>query len=316
MPVGPAPRWRLDWLNLSARGVTDANQIQWILLEETGFWDSPDARVDVTDRSNAHGSYVGPIYYKERIVTVKGRAFCDDPATLRRYWSLITGLCADPTDSYTLACESQVGTLYCNVRRDGQVITTPAPFLNVEAFDFSIQLIAADPRKYSTQRWTMRTALPSATTGDGLDFGAGEQPGQGLEFGPPGMLTFGLQNSSGQLQLTNNGTAPSTPIYTLYGPLEHPTLTCTHGAKTHSMTYNASLEAGRFVTINPLEPSVLLGGTASRRWLLNPAEFNGFAIPAADPRSNQPGRVNVGLTHTGGFDVDGYATATFSDAYF
>ena len=61
---------------------------------------------------------------------------------------------------------------------------------------------------------------------------------------------------------------------------------------------------------------MLLGGTASRRWLLNPAESAGFAIPAADPRTNQPGRVNVGLTHTGGFDVDGYATATFADAYF
>lgn len=311
MPVGPAPRWRLDWLNLSGRGHTDDNQVQWILLEETGFWDSPDARVNVTERSNAHGSYVGPIYYAERVITVKGRAFCDDPGMLRRYWSLITGLCADPTDSYTLSCESQIGTLYCNVRRDGQVITTPSPFLNVEAFDFSVQLIAPDPRKYSTQQWTMRTNLPSATTGDGLSF-----TDPGLDFAPPEYLSFGAQNSSGLLQLTNNGTAPSTPTYELHGPLTHPTVTAWHENRAHVMTYNANLSAGEFLTIDPREPAVLLGGTASRRWLLNPAEFAAFSVPAADPRTNQPGRLNVGLTHEGGFDAGGYALAYISDAYF
>lgn len=318
MPVGPAPVWHLDWLTMSGRGQTDQRGIQWILTDQTGFWDSPDARVDVTDRSNAHGSYVGPIYYKERVITLKGRVFCDDPAVLRRYWSLITGLCADPNASYRLACHSQLGTLECSVRRDGQVLTTPAPFLNVEAFDFSVQLIAADPRKYSDQKRVMRANLPSATSGDGLNFTAGTSPNVGLEFdsGQTG-LVFGMQNSSGLLQLTNDGTAPTVPTYELYGPLTTPTVTCwspTGAAST--MTYNDTINEGEYVTIDPREPAVLLGGTASRRWLLNPAQFAGFAIPAADPATNQPGYLAVGLTHDGEAAAGGYLTATFADAYF
>lgn len=317
MPVGRVPLWHLDWLTLGGRGHIDTNGIQWILMDQTGFWDSPDARVDVTDRSNAHGSYVGPIYYKERVITLKGRAFSDDAAILRRYWSLITGLCADPEDSYRLACDSEIGTLYCRVRRDGAVITTPFPLLNTNSFDFSVQLIATDPRKYSSQQRTMRANLPSATSGDGLNFTAGTAPNVGLEFqnGTDG-LVFGLQNSSGLLQLTNDGTAPTAPVYELHGPLTTPTIRAWKGDRSYAMTYNDTLADGEYLTLDPSEPAVLLGGTASRRWLLNPAEFAGFYVPAADPATNQPGRLSVGLTHEGGTEDTGYLTATFADAYF
>ena len=317
MPVGRVPLWHLDWLTLGGRGHWDSRGIQWILMDETGFWDSPDARVDVTDRSNAHGSYIGPIYYKERVITLKGRAFSDDSTALRRYWSLVTGLCADPEASYMLSCESEIGTLYCSVRRDGQVITTPNALLNTNSFDFSVQLIAADPRKYSTQRRTMRATVPSATTGDGLDFAAGTSPNVGLEFDTgTGGLVFGHQNSSGLLQLTNDGTAPTAPTYELHGPLTTPTVSAWKGDRAYVMTYNDTLADGEYLTLDPSEPAVLLGGTASRRWLLNPAEFGAFYIPAADPATDQPGWLSVGLTHEGAADDAGYLTATFADAYF
>lgn len=318
MPVGEVPRWHLDWLSLGGRGVIDQSNVQWILMDQTGFWDSPDVRLDVTDRSNSHGSYVGPIHYKERVITLKGRAFCEDATTLRQYWTLITGLCADPNASYRLACDSEIGTLECSVRRDGAVLTTPNPTLNTNSFDFSVQLIAPDPRKYSSQWRTMRAALPSATTGDGLLFDEGSAPNKGLNFNAPDMLTFGMQNASGLLQLVNAGTAPTAPIYELYGPLSTPTLTATPTGATQAfqMTYNGVLGDGEVVRIDPSMPSVLLGGTASRRWLLNPAEFNGFYVPAGDPFTGQSGTLNVGISHQGASDTGGYATVTFADAYF
>jgi hypothetical protein len=66
--------------------------------------------------------------------------------------------------------------------------------------------------------------------------------------------------------------------------------------------------------INPWERSVLLGGTESRRWLLHPAQFAGFTVPAAT--STDPGLLKVGLTHLGPSTDAGYVDVVYRDAYF
>ncbi len=305
-----SPLWRLDWLYLRGRGFLGYGDVQWILLEETGFWSSPEPRVDVVERTNAHGAYIQPIYYKERVITLKFRAYCDNPETLRYYQTLVAGLCADPTRTFNLSCESEIGELTCGVRADGQALITPVPLLDTNAFEASVQLVAADPRKYSVEWTELRAGVPSATTGDGLVFtGDGLDFTDGLSFGTGG-------NASGQMLLRNSGTAPTTPVYVLEGPLTSPTLRVTQAARTYSMTYNASLETGEQVVIDPSAPSVLLGGTASRRWLLNPAEFAAFVVPPADPWTGQPGALSVGLTHQGGQATGGSVTACLRDAYF
>lgn len=313
------PLYHLDWLTLSGRGYTDSAGVQWILMEETGFWDSPEPRKDIVERVNAHGSYMGPSYYQHRIVTLTGRAYAQDARQIRTAWSRISGMgSSTPTQSLALSCDSEIGTLTCQVRRDDAVITKPVPLLNVNAFEFSMQLIAPDPRKYSADWRTMRAGLPEATTGDGLDFttsSGGMTPFKGLDFVNPGGLMFGASNATGLLQLTNGGTAPTVPIYTLYGPLTTPVLTATVGATSYSLKFNGTLSAGQRVVIDPSVPSVLLDGTASRRHLLNPAQFSGFAIPAA-AADGTAGVLNVGLTHSGATTTGGYATARFREAWF
>lgn len=319
------PLYHLDWLTLGGQGYTDSRGVQWVLMEETGFWDSPEPRTDIVERVNAHGSFVGPSWFRHRVITLTGRAFHDDPRVMRTAESRVSGMGSGRTQSMTLTCDSEIGPLSCDVRRDDAVITSPVPLMNSHAFEFSMQLVAPDPRKYSTRWRTMRAGLPQADSGDGLDFNQLEDgiwlktvtKNRGLDFtgNSTGGLLFGQSNETGFLQLTNAGTAPTAPIYTLYGPLDQPVLAATTGGDTAMLRYNARLEAGEHVVINPTTPAVLLGGTASRRHLLNPAEFNGFYIPAAtaDGRS---GVLNVGLRHSGATTTGGYATATFRDAWY
>ena len=196
------------------------------------------------------------------------------------------------------------------------VLTVPLKFLNTNAFEFNISLVAADPRKYSDQWRSLRAEIPQATSTDGLNFAVVDDTKAGLDFSGLG-LSFGASNASGRLQLANAGTAPSTPIFTLVGPLVNPTLTSSiDGITQYRLTYNATLGAGERVVIDPAAPSVLLDGTASRRWLLNPAQFSGFHIPPANGWNGQPGALNVGLSHQGATDAGGYATADYRDAYF
>lgn len=313
------PNYHLDWLTFSGKGYTDSSGIQWILMEETGFWDSPEPRTDIVERTSSHGSYMGPSYFRHRVVTLKGRAYAPNDRVLRSAWSQVSGIGSDPQKYLSLSCDSEIGTLTCQVRRDDKVITEPVRVLNGHAFEFSLGLVAPDPRKYSAQWRTMRADLPQATTGDGLDFTqaemfAGKQY-RGLEFRNFGGLVFGSSNSTGLLQLVNSGSAPTAPIYTLYGPLTTPVLTATTGGVTSLLQYNGTLSASESLVINPSVPSVLLDGTASRRHLLNPAQFSGFYIPETAP-DGTAGALRVGLRHAGPVTTGGYATATFRDAWF
>lgn len=158
------------------------------------------------------------------------------------------------------------------------------------------------------------TALdPYTSTLSGVNYGAPD--GTGLNGGATG-LSFGASNSTGFATLSNNGTAPAIPVYTLYGPLTSPVLTATASdGTTSTMKFNGTLNAGDVVVIDPSAPSVLMNGQ-SRRYMLSPANFTGFAIPPINQYTGQSGTLKVGLSHNGAANAGGYATAQFQWALF
>ncbi|MBB5154950.1 phage tail family protein [Saccharopolyspora phatthalungensis] len=315
MPQG-AHVWTLDWLTLHPDGdYRDASGVQWILTKEQGFWSSPATNASLSPRLARHGAYRSPGWKKQRTISLTGRAYADDYAVLRQAESNVLGLLSDPMKPATLTCYSEIGALCCEVYLDDEILCTPLDVISEPGIEFSVQVVAPDPAKYAVEQQVMSSGLPR-DAGDGLDFSqiiAGDT-NQGLFFGwgaDDDGLTFGTSNASGFMLLTNRGTAPTTPVYTLYGPLTNPTLT----AGTASMRYNAVLAAGEYVVIDPAAPSVLLGGTAGRRQLLSPAQFGAFAVPPASP-TGEPGVLSVGLTHTGAVTDSGYVTAVVRSAWF
>jgi len=142
----------------------------------------------------------------------------------------------------------------------------------------------------------------------GLDFDGGLDFGTGAEDDG---LDFGSTHASGLMRLTNRGTAPTMPVFTLYGPLINPSLTTAKG----TLHYNTWIGPHQFVVIDPSVPSVLLGGTATRRELLYPANFEAFSIPAAAP-DGTPGTLTVGLSHAGPVTYTGRVQARYRAAWF
>lgn len=323
--VEDSPVWTLGDLRFDPDR-TDANGVLWFVAEETGFFGAPGTNADTTQRLNAHGAYRSPGWKTERTISLKGHAFAPSYRALRTAVNQITGILSDPYEPAALTCYTETGPLTCDVYLDGDILTSPLDIYN-PGIEFSLQVVAPDPRKYSTVTQTMRADVPRADTGDGLEFvpddpdtgmfttfsspAAGNNGG--LDFTTHGGLLFGQSNATGIMQLSNAGTAPTTPIYTLYGPLHTPTLTATTSGQRSELTYNDTLGPGERIVVDPAAPSVLLGGTASRRHLLNPAQFAGFAIPGT---GRDGGRLSVGLTHHGASTDDGYVVATYRNAWF
>jgi hypothetical protein len=308
--------WTLDYLTFHhSPSVRDSAGVQWILTKEEGFWGSPSTNATLSPRLNKHGQYRSPGWKKERIVSLTGRCYASDYATLRRAEANVLGLLSDPFKPGVLTCYSEIGVLSLDVYLDDAIICTPLEIVSEPGVEFSIQVVAPDPRKYSPETQTKTVGLPQ-DSGDGLDFAQIVSPdtNAGLYFGVGSStdgLQFGTFNGSGFMTLRNVGTAPASPVYTLYGPLTTPQITTDTG---YTMRYNGTLAAGEYVAIDVSVPSVVLNGTTSRRELLYPAPFQAFNVPASV--AGVDGQLTVSLAHSGASTAGGYLTATYRASWF
>lgn len=308
--------WTLEGITFHhSYKVRDPVGVQWILTNEEGFWGTPGTNATLSPRLNKHGMFRSPGWKKERIVSLTGRCYHSSYEVLRQAESYVLGLLSDPRAAGTLTCHSEIGALSLDVYLDDAILCTPLDIVSEPGVEFSIQLVAPDPRKYSPEEQTQTVGLPQ-DSGDGLDYNQVVSPdtNAGLYFGLGASntgLTFGTFNGVGFMTLTNPGTAPASPVYTLFGPLTNPLLTTSTG---YTMRYNGTLAAGEYVAIDPATPSVVLNGATSRRELLYPANFEEFNIPPAN--GSTPGTLSVGLAHSGASTAGGYATATYRAYWF
>jgi hypothetical protein len=308
--------WTLDYITFHhSPNVRDSDGVQWILTKEEGFWGTPGTNAALSPRLNKHGQYRSPGWKKERIVSLTGRCYASDYATLRQAEACVLGLLSDPTTPGTLTCYSEIGALTLDVYLDDAIICTPLEIVSEPGVEFSIQVVAPDPRKFATETQTQTVGLPQ-DSGDGLDYTQVVSPdtNAGLYFGNGSStdgMQFGTFNGSGFMTLRNPGTAPASPIYTLFGPLTTPQITTSTG---YTMRYNGTLAAGEYLAIDPSVPAVVLNGATSRRELLYPAPFVAFNIPPAVAGTD--GQLTVSLAHAGASTAGGYVQATYRAAWF
>lgn len=300
--------WELDGLVFNDR---DGHGCEWIVDKESGWTGAAGVRTNRSPKVNTHGSFRGSVYRDVRVVSLSGYCAAPSPAAREDAEQRIAGICADPDTLYPLRCNHASGTLVADVELDDEITVNT---IHERWFTWSLQVCALDPRKYSAQWQHMTTGLAS-DAGDGLDFSQVVAPDSnpGLYFGvedPTSGLVFGTSNATGFMTLSNSGTAPTFPIYTISGPLTSPTLTTGNG----SLKYNRTLNDGETLEIDPSVPSVLFGGEVTHRRYLAPAQFQEFAVP---PRTgDQPGTLSIGLIHEGAVTSTGQVSVTFRDAYF
>lgn len=189
-------------------GATDANGTTWILKSVTG-WDSPPSVGSVIQRSSDHGGWPAIQTYGPRIITLDVMASAvnqemRDVARAALQQAIPIG------DLATFTYDEPVPKA-AYVRRNGSAtVSETCPTLcDVE---FTIPLVAPDPRKYSVMQHYESSAYVAATGGIPVSFSV------------PVTIT-GTSGSGGQLGIANAGTFETRPSIVINGPIASPVIT-------------------------------------------------------------------------------------------
>ncbi len=261
MPVSAMPlrvRWNLDGQEFN--GTPDALGREWVIDRETGWSASPPVRNDQAQpRTGAHGGWTRRTYRDPRTIRLDGWVYAPTWEGRRDAEHRLAALCAEPGREYELTCTEETGELAAAVTQDDTTLVTVRP--GGRWLDFSLQLVAADPRKYSVMEQTAETGLPSDSA-TGLDFGD-DTAGLNFALADAG-LDFGPQLVAGRATATNTGTAGTAPTLILTGPLTPP-ITISRPDNGASIVYRGQLREYERLVIDINRRTIQLGATSSRR---------------------------------------------------
>lgn len=278
-------RWTVG--DLTFNGSPDEEGREWVIESETGWSASPPVRKDQTQpRTGAHGGWPPRTYRDPRTIRLDGWIYAPTWEARRDAEHRLAALCAEPGREYRLACTEETGELLAHVTQDDTTLVSVRP--GGLWLDFSLQLVAADPRKYSAIDQTTETALPGDST-TGLDFGTDDTIGLNFAVADIG-LDFGPQLSAGRATAGNTGTADTAPTFTLTGPF-NPPVTITRPDNGARVTFHDPLDADERLVIDTRHRTVQLG-SVSRRHRVTVTGWDALTIP---PRST----VDYVLGHAG-----------------
>jgi len=190
-------------------GETDSNGVAWLLENVTG-WDGPPTVGQVVQRSADHGGWPSAQYYGPRLLTVTILATAPDQAT--RDLAKQQLVQAIPVSDLATFVWNEPVPKQIYVRQNGSAnITMSTPSLiDVE---FTIPLVAPDPRKYSTIPLTETATLPPPVINP---------------LTLPLTLPIGFPGSAppvaSAITCTNSGTFETRPIITVTGPITNPSI--------------------------------------------------------------------------------------------
>lgn len=263
-------RWTLDGHEFN--GPPDPHGREWVIESETGWSSSPPTRNDQTQpRTGAHGGWPSRTYRDPRTIRLDGWIYAPTWEARRDAEHHLAALCAEPGSEYELTCTEETGELLASVTQDDTTLVTVRP--GGRWLDFSLQLVAADPRKYTAAQQTAETGLPGDSV-TGLDFGADDTAG--LDFADAG-LDFGPQLVTGRATVVNAGTADTASTFTLTGPLAAP-VTITRPDNDARVTYLDALTTDDRLVIDTRHRTAHLG-TTSRRHRVTVTDWDALTIP-------------------------------------
>ena len=242
--------------------VTDSAGCRWGVAMSAGWYDGPGVRLNHTPLPRYDGAYRSQSYRAERTITLTG--WCEAPNKLaaesarNQFLGLLAGggqTTLTVTDDYSTQTATVELGADPKVRPDG-------PF----SFDWQLVLSAADPRRYGASV-SAATGLPSSS--GGLDWATGG----GLDWSTGGGLNWGSSTSTGQLVMSNVGTADTWVAYTLTGPLTNPALTVPSTGQQLAYTGVLGSTDTLVISTDPLSRSVVLNGVTDRRSYLTSASW-------------------------------------------
>lgn len=230
-------------VSIPFNGDPDDYGVSWTMATLDG-WDSPDLPEAAEARPSQDGMWDALNFYAGRGLTIAGKfvaaAYADREAAEYRLRQVV------PRDRLVTLTVGETTPKWCSARRSGRLMVRP---LTETISEFSISMLAPDPRKYGQ---TPVSATLSVDDGTG---------GLAPPWTPPVLLPAPTA-APDQATLTNDGIYESPPTITIRGPGS--------GIEVHNFTtgrhlaYDLTLGAADFILIDVDSGVALLNGTAIR----------------------------------------------------
>lgn len=223
--------------------------VYWHCATNDG-WDSPDVRTTVTAREADHGSWMGPVYLAERVITLAGKFVAPTPAAVDTALAQLKAA-NSLTDTTLTFFEST--PRQATVRRSGKPLLQR---LNDIVVDWSVQMTAPDARLYATTETTATLSLPSVSGG--------------LTLPVTFPIEFDATVIPGDAAVVNDGSLDARPVITIAGPVSQPLVVVTGPDGTAaSLLYGGDIAAGDWLDLDTDAHTAYYNGTASRRALIS-----------------------------------------------
>jgi hypothetical protein len=195
-------------------GEVDANGVAWRCAGPPAGWDSPPSVGSVVQRSADHGGWPAPQYYGPRVLTLLCSAEAPTQALRDQARAQLQQIMPTGTSSGDLATFvlGEPVPKQVQVRRNGGA-SIPETCPTLTSVDFSIPMVAPDPRKYATQQQQASVILPVPIINPLV-----------LPFTGPVTFPGGVPPESVTLTAVNSGTFETRPQITLAGPITSPSI--------------------------------------------------------------------------------------------
>lgn len=132
-----------------------ASRVEGLFVGPGGFngWDDGvDVRRESVERPGQHGEFDLPVFNGSRVISIDGHALAWSEYELGHLRNRVMGVCADG-GRQTFTVEHQGDSLHAAVRRGAKPVFVDAGVrYGMLRAEFSLFLVAADPRKYGDVR--------------------------------------------------------------------------------------------------------------------------------------------------------------------
>lgn len=229
----------------------DSNGTVWTVTEIDGWWRLPDATVPTVPRGkNDDGSYEEDGRYETRSLVLTGSFLPTSPDNIplaRARLAQVFNSVRNPTQLIV----NEDPPRYLSVRLNGKTAVTTVQPSGLSTF--SVELLAADPIKYSLSE-------SSSSVGAGARLGGWTYPRTGGRF-------YATPVFPNTISITNDGNYTAYPVITIIGPATDPRIELVETGDF--LDFSITLDEGQFLQIDPRDKSVLYNGAVSRRGALS-----------------------------------------------
>lgn len=254
---------------------TDDYGVDWIVTSEEGWSSATDAQAAIENRPDDDGGDDAPTYESPRVITLTGVAIAPNWYEQNSAKDRLNPVAYRSRGLYPLTVTENHLTRMAMVRRSGAQKIADRPG---NAFDWSISLVAPDPRKWSADETTATVTMPNVVVPSGRTYPR-TYP-----------LTYprGGQNST-SVTATNVGNRDSSVVAIFSGGVNQPGIV---NADTGAVVqFDVSLTPGDLFEVDLGARTAVVNGTASRRGALLTGS-SWFPLPPGDTALRMIGNPN------------------------